>query len=492
MNKTFKTILAVLVMVFGFGFLAAGVALADGTNEIKVEVCNNDDWSVCEPLCADSTNNGCTNPLTLFGETNFLPGDIVERNVKITNVDVGGGVSQEIAIEAIEVNNPWLGTPLFSNRFGDRLDFKVEDNIGNVKYEKTLTEFFEESGEAVIDTLANSAIEKYVFSVYFDETSDNKYQDKTLGFNIIFGIKGNEGGDENCNYNGIQDNNETGIDCGGGGCPVCSGGGTGGGGSLPQGLIIKYEQAIEVTSNSATITWLTSYEATSQVIYSSDDEYHSGGYQFDLTEPNYGYAHAVPNPEDFNKIVGHSVTISGLTKGTTYHFRCVSHASPPTVSRTHTFTTLALADDDDKDNSEPTPSPSPREDGAGQEGNNQEGDDDTGGGIPPETYERWVAGATDFIGDALGFSDEEEEDDDEEEDEELRDGEVRGVESDNQDGDGKEEDEWQGGTFENDNGEKSESIFSRYWWWPFLLAMLLIIFFFWYRKKKKKEEEIGN
>ncbi len=489
MSKAYKTILAVLVMVFGFGFLSVGAALADGTNEIKVEVWDGSDW---QPLCEDSSDGKCTNSRTLFGETNFLPGDTVERNVRITNVDVtrtGNGTKQEIAIKSIGVSNPYLGTPLVSDRFGDKLNFKIkEDGETTYNYEKTLSEFFDESGETVIDTLANDASEKYIFSIYFDETSDNEYQDKSLEFNIVFGLKGDEGGDGGCNYNGVQDNDEKGIDCGGSGCPACGGSGGGGGGGLPQGLIIKYEQAIEVDSNSATITWLTSHEATSQVIYSSNSEYYNGGYQFDLTKINYGYAHAVPNPENLTKVTGHEVIISGLTAGTTYHFRCVSHASPPTVSRSHTFTTLALADDDnngdDNGDREPTSSPS-------REGNSQESDagDDAGGGFIPETYQRWVAGVTDFVGDALGFSEDEESEDKDEykKEEDKEDGEVRGTEAEGEENG--EDGEWQGGTFEDSNGEVSESIFSRYWWWPFILALLLVIFFFWYRKKKKKEEE---
>ena len=38
-------------------------------------------------------------------------------------------------------------------------------------------------------------------------------------------------GEESCNYDGIQNNNETGVDCGGGGCPACDSGGGGGGGA---------------------------------------------------------------------------------------------------------------------------------------------------------------------------------------------------------------------------------------------------------------------
>jgi hypothetical protein len=60
-----------------------------------------------------------------------------------------------------------------------------------------------------------------------------------------------------------------------------------------------------------------------------------------LNADKFGYQFASPTPEDFNMVTTHTVTVTELTPGTTYNFRCVSHASPPTITREFSFTTLA-------------------------------------------------------------------------------------------------------------------------------------------------------
>jgi len=116
---------------------------------------------------------------------------------------------------------------------------------------------------------------------------------------------------------------------------VSSGSSSGGGGGLPPGLTITKESVsiLETNETQVTITWLTNYFSTSQIIYSAENEPHI----LDLDAPNFGYAHS--SPEDLNKVTFHSVILTGLASGTTYYYRTVSHASPASISQGYSFTT---------------------------------------------------------------------------------------------------------------------------------------------------------
>ena len=88
-------------------------------------------------------------------------------------------------------------------------------------------------------------------------------------------------------------------------------------------LNITNVQSTGVTNNSATITWTTNDPATSQVQYGLTSSYGSS------------------SPLDSNLVTSHSVTLTGLTQNTTYHFRAVSTAGGDTAYSTdYTFTTL--------------------------------------------------------------------------------------------------------------------------------------------------------
>lgn len=103
----------------------------------------------------------------------------------------------------------------------------------------------------------------------------------------------------------------------------------GGGGGASSHLVIFNEQETTLRETTVTITWQTNKFSTSQVIYSAETEPHV------LDEnalPYYGYAHATPEPENPTLVTFHSVTLTGLTPGTTYYYRAVSHASPATFS----------------------------------------------------------------------------------------------------------------------------------------------------------------
>lgn len=249
----------------------------------------------------------------LFNEANFVPGESVSRWVKVLN---NSGQAQRIATEAINEND--------LDNFASQLNLNIKEGE-TVIFDKTLAEFFDQ-GETYLSSLADGAQTQYDFTITFNSGSGNEYQEKTLGFDILVGFEGTEGG-----------------------LPLPPpGGGTGGGGGgsvFPQGLTIANEsvQIINTQETSVTITWTTSYFSTSQVIYGSADENHT----LDLsdnsgTPPKYGYSHTTPEYDIGTKVTSHTVTVYGLTPGTTYYFRAVSHGSLA-VSLEKTFTTKGVA-----------------------------------------------------------------------------------------------------------------------------------------------------
>jgi len=233
----------------------------------------------------------------LFNEANFLPGESITRWVEVTN---NSGETQRIAAEAINVDN--------SDGLGYALVLEITEGLQS-RYINDLSKFFN-AGEVYLSDLENGSSATYNFSISFYSGTNNTFQGKSLGFDILVGFQGE-----------------------GGGLPPGSGGG--GGGFLPRGLTITNEATEEIEQTTVTISWTTNYASTSQVIYAIEGE----TYSFDLTQPNYGYLHASPDPEDSTKVTAHSVIITGLTPGTTYYYRCVSHASLA-VSTEHSFTTL--------------------------------------------------------------------------------------------------------------------------------------------------------
>ncbi|MFA6254639.1 MAG: fibronectin type III domain-containing protein [Patescibacteria group bacterium] len=246
------------------------------------------------------------NPNPLFGAVNFLPGQAVTAHIEIKNKS---GVSKPLAIEAINVNDP--------NHFGNALNLEIKEGSQTI-LNKSLTEFFNQ-GETFLSNLANNASTTYDLIVTFNSSAGNDYKNKILNnFDILVGFQG-------------EQTPVTPPGQGGGGG---AGGGSGGGGSVPAGLTIFNEAEINVMTVTATLTWQTNYLSTSRVIWGAENEAHT----FDFSSPpNYGYAHSTI--DDLTKVTFHSVTLTGLTPGTTYYYRVISHASPDTVSRSLTFKT---------------------------------------------------------------------------------------------------------------------------------------------------------
>ena len=243
----------------------------------------------------------------LFSEANFLPGEGVTRWVKVTN---NSGATQRIATQPLNITDP--------NHLGAVLNLVIKEG-GTTHYDSALSNFLA-NGEVYLSDLANGANTQYDFTVSFYSGAQNTFQGKSLGFDILIGFQGTEGG----------------ILPGAGSTSGYGGGG--GGGWLPPGLTIQNETTATTTETSATFIWTTSYPASSQVVYAEEGENHT----LDLTDtsgtpPKYGYERT--SPEYSPKVTSHLVTISGLTPGTKYYYRTVSHASLA-IGEEHSFTTL--------------------------------------------------------------------------------------------------------------------------------------------------------
>jgi hypothetical protein len=102
-----------------------------------------------------------------------------------------------------------------------------------------------------------------------------------------------------------------------------SGGGGGGGGSSYQLIISNERMEASSDDTSVTITWDTNHQASSRVVYDTTSHPYIG------SPDMYGYAFTTT--EDSTLVSHHTVVISGLTPGTNYYFRPVSHGSPETT-----------------------------------------------------------------------------------------------------------------------------------------------------------------
>ena len=99
--------------------------------------------------------------------------------------------------------------------------------------------------------------------------------------------------------------------------------------------VISDETSGSVTDTSVTITWITDDLATSRVIYDTVSHLVLG------TAPNYDYANSTVEADTAPKVISHSVDITGLTAGTTYYYRTVSHGSPEAVGDEKSFATTS-------------------------------------------------------------------------------------------------------------------------------------------------------
>jgi hypothetical protein len=244
----------------------------------------------------------------LFDEANFVPGNTITRWIRVENTS---GSTQKIIVEAIK--------EIDSDNFAGQLNLIIKEG-GTEIFNNTLKTFFDQ-GETYLSDLANSSNTQYDFSITFNNDANNDWQEKTLGFDIVIGFQGQEG-----------------QSSGGG----ISGGPSGGGIPGMPALSIYNEANASSSETSVTITWTTSYAATSYVIYGTADESHTLNLSDNSgTSPKFGYAHTTPEYDTITKVVYHSVTITGLTSGTIYYYRAVSHGSLA-IGQEFTFTTTGI------------------------------------------------------------------------------------------------------------------------------------------------------
>ncbi|MEJ0001766.1 MAG: MBG domain-containing protein [bacterium] len=94
--------------------------------------------------------------------------------------------------------------------------------------------------------------------------------------------------------------------------------------------VITSADAATPTDTTITVTWTTDHPATSRVVYGtspvSDIDAHTAG------TPNYGYQSSTSETDSVTKVTSHTVVVTGLTPGTPYFFRGVSHGSPESIS----------------------------------------------------------------------------------------------------------------------------------------------------------------
>jgi hypothetical protein len=279
MNKIFKTILILAIAAIGIGFLFVFKASAQPVDPLIVQF----------------------QPNPLFNQANFLPGDTAIGSVTVTNNTAN---TQKIGTQTVNVNN--------SDHLGDVMHLQITQGASTL-YSGTLSDFFGEGEIYLSDLAGNGTSTTYYYSITFDSNSGDDYQGMGLGFDITVGFFGEE-------------SISTEVPVGGGG---------GGGGYTSDNLIISNERITIIGPDSVTIAWDTNLISSSRVIYSAIP-----APSFDINNPpNYNYAYSTI--DDINKVLNHSVTITGLTPGTNYVFRCVSHASPDTLSPEYSFTTLA-------------------------------------------------------------------------------------------------------------------------------------------------------
>jgi len=302
MNKLIKTIL-----VFSIAIFSAGLLFIPSTQATPL------------PLTVSFEKTP-----SLFSEANFLPGESISRFADVTN---NSGETKKIGLNIIDKSG--CSTDCLS----DVLDLVVSEN-GNTLYSGSLTSFYG-AGEKVLSDLNTGATTRYNFSITFNSTAGNTYQNSITNFDIQIGFFGEESiGPE--------------IPGGGGGVVIIS------------GLEISNETANDIETNSVTITWDTNQQSTSRVIYSPCNISHLLSPN---NPPNYGYLHSTLEYDTpaipYGITNNHTVHITGLLEGTTYCYRCISHASPDTVSVEHSFTTKGIAGEKTGEENEEGPTEGP-------------------------------------------------------------------------------------------------------------------------------------
>ena len=259
------------------------------------------------------------NPDPLFNVGNFLPGDVSSGNVTVTN---GIDTSQSIYAESINGYDP--------DSLSSRMRLRIM--AGATERYNSIFSNFLTGGPVLLSSLDALDTTTYTFEVSFIDSTDNDYQEKSLGFDLCIGFSG---GNFQCGDTVVGETEGPFVDIdslegdgGGGGV----GGGGGGSGDFSH-LIIFNEVITSVLNGTAIVEWDTNLLSTSQVIYGLSS---GAPYTLDLNLVNFGYP--LGTLESGVKVNHHTVLLAGLIGGETYVYRVVSRASPPTISVEHSFT----------------------------------------------------------------------------------------------------------------------------------------------------------
>lgn len=115
----------------------------------------------------------------IFVVSNALPGDTESRQVMVTN---DAAVPRDIAVRGDLLSE----SPLFSTV----LDFTISENA-TVLYSGLLSDFFTATAtpsSIPLNTIAAGDSKTYTFSVHFQESAGNEFQNAHVIFNLILGI----------------------------------------------------------------------------------------------------------------------------------------------------------------------------------------------------------------------------------------------------------------------------------------------------------------
>ena len=99
------------------------------------------------------------------------------------------------------------------------------------------------------------------------------------------------------------------------------------GGNIPLKILDQKLSCLSETS--VMVTWRTNKNATSRVVYGTENQISIGA------APNYGYEFSTV--KDTNKVTHHSVIIEGLIKKSDYYFKPISSASPSVLGSELSF-----------------------------------------------------------------------------------------------------------------------------------------------------------
>ncbi len=123
----------------------------------------------------------------LFQNANFMPGDSVERYVRVTNKTTDSFLG-----------GAWATGVNDDDGLGSALKLTITRD-STVIYHNTLADFFSQTYVSLPEIVGGATVD-YIFSIYFEHQSGNDYQEKSVDFNISvgYGEDGPEPPPKNC------------------------------------------------------------------------------------------------------------------------------------------------------------------------------------------------------------------------------------------------------------------------------------------------------